>query len=107
MNERKYTDEEVIKALECCIRGGLACCECCYYIDEAAYHRGERCAPKLKRDALDLINRQKAEIKKVKSCLEFYLDNNEEMGVVFIPKFVVEKRIKEMTEGENGIPKES
>ena len=109
MTERKFTDEEVIKALECCINDNCDNCPDTF----------GNCEHNAMRNALDLIKRQKAEIdilvrkhdtlldeladkqakiKKVKSCLEFYLDNNEEMGVVFIPKFVVENRIQEMTE---------
>lgn len=91
MSERKFTDEEVIKAFECHTKRNCGDCPMC----------GKGCADKLIEVAHGLINRQKAEIEKVKSCLEFYLDENEEMGIVFIPKFVVEKRIKEMTEGKD------
>lgn len=95
MTEREFTDEEIIKALECCVGDDFDYCKECPSL------RNKPCQEPMLIGALDLINRQKAEIKKVKSCLEFYLDNNEENGVVFIPKFVVENRIKEMTEGEN------
>ena len=47
-------------------------------------------------DALSADSLQKEKIKKWKKDLEYYLDINEENGVVYIPKFVVEKRIKEM-----------
>lgn len=100
MTERKFTDEEVIKALECCVKDDIIdssnheiCFECPLKYDND-------CSCNLRKRILDLINRRDAEIKKVKSCLEFYLDNNEEKGIVFIPKFVVENRIKEMTEGK-------
>ena len=56
MTEHKYTDEEVIKALEHCVhagRGGYKCRECVNVTG---------CKPWLLREALDLINRQKAEI---------------------------------------------
>ena len=49
-------------------------------------------------DALSADSLQKEKIKKWKEDLKYYLDNNEESGVVYIPKFVVEKRIKEMSE---------
>lgn len=84
------TDNEIIKALECCMN---ACKECPFK------KYGEECAAKLNKCALDLINRQKAEIERLRVDLKYYLDNNEENGVVYIPKFVVEKRIKELSEG--------
>ena len=34
----------------------------------------------------------------VKDSLGFYLDSHEENGVVYIPKFMVEKMIKELTD---------
>lgn len=51
MADKKYTDEEVIKALECC----KDCC--CKQCDEE---------PDFQK-AINLINRQKAEIEKLKS----------------------------------------
>ena len=48
--------------------------------------------------ALDLINRKKARIEKIKKKLQYYLNINEENGVVYIPKFVVDNLVKEMTE---------
>ena len=39
-------------------------------------------------------------LKKVKDDLKYYLDNNEENGVVYIPKFVINNLVKEMTEAE-------
>ena len=40
--------------------------------------------------------------KKVKSDLKYYLDTNEENGVVWIPKFTINNLVKEMTEKEGG-----
>ena len=59
MTEHKYTDEEVIKALELCFaqKGTSYTCAKC------PYHKfGTLCKVERDRDALDLINRQKAEI---------------------------------------------
>lgn len=53
------TDEQIIKALECCMYGHE--CEGCPYIGEGL------CSDKMKKDALDLINRQKAEIERLKA----------------------------------------
>ena len=57
------TDKEVIKALECCVKG-LECKNC-----PANPHKGNYgyCTSLLLKDALDLINRQKAEIFKEKN----------------------------------------
>lgn len=33
---------------------------------------------------------------KIKKDLQYYLDTNEEKGVVYIPKFVIEKMISDM-----------
>lgn len=54
MTERKFTDEEVIRALECCTTSA-DCEECPYYAHPV-------CNVARSKDALDLINRQRAEI---------------------------------------------
>ena len=53
------TDNEIIKALECC---GRESCNGCPYRSDRICHQGN---PMI-RDALDLINRQKAEIERLK-----------------------------------------
>ena len=50
------TDTEIIKALECCAYGHK-CCDVCPYDDNGFF-----CSDKMKKDAIDLINRQKTEI---------------------------------------------
>lgn len=52
------TDEEIVKALRICFREST--CHECSYID---YHN---CTSLLKEDALAIINRQKAEIERLK-----------------------------------------
>ena len=56
------TDNEIIKALECC--GNIVDSTC----KECAYHEtyNASCVVRLMRNALDLINRQKAEIESLK-----------------------------------------
>lgn len=54
MTDKKLTDEEIVKALECCINGNI-CSECAL----SAGNCNEKVAMAF---ALDLINRQKAEI---------------------------------------------
>lgn len=53
----KMTDKEIIKALECHADENNSCNICTY--------NSEGCSLKLCRDALDLINRQQAEIEKL------------------------------------------
>ena len=60
----KYTDDEVIKALECCLNGNVnksqveVCSPCPFF------HDGN-CTDFLKQNALALINRQKASLQEV------------------------------------------
>ena len=67
MTDHKFTDEEVIKALECCVQGD-SCLGCCPY-DDGDYDCAH-CTSKLARDALNLINRQKAEIERLYKEIE-------------------------------------
>lgn len=85
-------DNEIIKALECCVKTEFIsdCAKCEMFAFD--------CKDILIENALDLINRQKLEIEKIKKKLQYYLNINEENGVVYIPKFVVDNLVKEMTE---------
>ena len=61
MTDHKFTDDEIVKALECCsseITEGYTC-DACPYINKG-------CDLNLLRDSSALINRQKAEIEKLK-----------------------------------------
>jgi hypothetical protein len=63
MKDRNFTDDEVIKALECCNTPG-SCWECPYYgINEVEYDDG--CVQKLIQDILPFINRKNAEIERL------------------------------------------
>ena len=54
-------DNEIIKALECCLAELCHCKECPRFV------RGvDDCHVKLYNDSLDLINRQQAEIERLK-----------------------------------------
>ena len=53
------TDNEIIKALECCMYGHK--CEGCSYIGKGL------CSDKMKKDVLDLINRQQTRIEKLEN----------------------------------------
>ena len=59
------TDNDIIKALECC-NGDLDCCKEC-----PAKKNNVECGDVLKNNALKLINRQKAEIERLKSRRNF------------------------------------
>ena len=52
------TDNEIIKALECCSGSGL-CCECPFWEMLSA-----NCIVELNRSALELIKRQQAELER-------------------------------------------
>ena len=103
------TDNEIIKALECCISTGTAldCFKCPMAENRVCYGSNTKVSQLVVKNALSLINRQKAEIdhfrkhtKKVKANLKYYLDTNEENGVVWIPAFAIDNLVKEMTEDE-------
>lgn len=55
MTEHKFTDEEIIKALECCGEIDRVACDSCSFDKECD------CVVELAKRSLDLINRQKAE----------------------------------------------
>ena len=61
MEEKKLTDEEIVKAWECHIRDGVTCGKDCPYREKDISCLGGRHA----RDTLDLIHRQKAEIERL------------------------------------------
>ena len=60
--DNKLTDKEIIKALECCKRDFSMrnCLDCPYNKEKSA-----KCMSFMIEDALDLINRQQAEIEKL------------------------------------------
>ena len=59
------TDNEIIKALECCILGD---CQGCFYGDTDQRH----CKDDLMQNALDLINRQEVEIEELTAAKKTY-----------------------------------
>ena len=66
------TDNEIIKALECCSHRNedLPCDGC------PAYNIAQMCMEDLMSDALDFINRQKAEIERLKQENKEYCEDN-------------------------------
>ena len=63
------TDNEIIKALECCSGNTMDDCDDCPRCCDDGLTTTE-CMCKLMKDALDLINRQKTEIKKYKDFIK-------------------------------------
>lgn len=66
MTEHKFTDEEIKRALECCCDEEMLhyCVICPYYKQNKD---NDYCQEDLHKDALGLINRQKAEIERMKA----------------------------------------
>ena len=63
MTYKEFTDVEIVKAVECCSEPCCVCDEC------PLYCVGANCSSfELHRYALDLINRQKSEIERLKSA---------------------------------------
>lgn len=65
MTDKKFTDEEIIEALDLCTQqnGSIPCYDCpCWSEDE------QECEGIDYTATLDLINRQKAEIERLKEC---------------------------------------
>lgn len=60
------TDNDIVKALECCTNEPMLNCRNCPYEDSCNMGRSD-----MQKDALDLINRQKAEILELQGNLKF------------------------------------
>ena len=67
-----------------------ACDETC--IHYSCDHKGVYCSSN-ENGLLDRVDKYFKNIDKVKTDLKYYLDTNEELGVVYIPKFIIEKMI--------------
>ena len=86
----KPTDNEIKKALECCVKDDIleadnkACLECPMNDDNA-------CTFNLRKYTLNLINRQQAEIERLKNCVK------SEDEVMDIAKRTMEPLVKEIT----------
>lgn len=87
------TDNEIIKALECCQSEDSGMCRICPFHSDT--YSG--CWYELHKDALDLINRQKAEIKSLKEKAKRWKENYESQQVV-VGDFreIINKQAKEL-----------
>lgn len=88
MTERKLTDEEVIKALECC--ASLNGCAECPYRDKEYKSSTDNCGYNSTKDALDLINRKNAEIESLKKTLH---ELKMEAEMVYKQRDVLKKQV--------------
>lgn len=71
MTDKKLTDEEIIRTLECCAYSdGCERCQCSKQCDGAEHLI----------NALDLINRQKAENERLKTENKIYIEANQIIG---------------------------
>ena len=61
------TDNEIIKALECCVKLSTEGCKACPY-----YMLGHGCLIECLEDTIDLINRQRAEIERLSLLAESF-----------------------------------
>lgn len=83
------TDNDVIKALECCSTSSQAMCRKCPYKQN---NFAKYCAFQLSYDALDLIKRQQAEIEQWKTLAN---EGKEKVELLEIEKSAMQRRIDE------------
>lgn len=64
------------------------------------------CGEERAKEAVELVrtlqvenDKLRAELEQVKQNLKYYLEVNEENGVVYIPKFMIEKMVRGLEEG--------
>ena len=65
------------------------------FIETLAAYEDTYLTPEEFKESVDFILELNAKVHKVIKDLKYYLDINEENGVVYIPKFVIEKMINE------------
>ncbi len=80
MTEHKFTDEEIIKAVECCNGQGNGCSDCPLYDFRCV--GGER----LIKLVLPIINRQQAEIERLIQDKQYYMTRLDDCERDIIPK---------------------
>ena len=64
-------------------------------IERLAKYEDTDLTPEEFKESVDFTLELNKKIKKVLTDLKYYLDTNEENGVVYIPKFVIEKMVNE------------
>lgn len=81
------TDNEIIKALERCSTTMAGECKEC-----PLYKQVDNCTSKLTKDALDLINRQKAEIERLEQVVSIKQKNKRTIKSEAIKEFIQKHR---------------
>ena len=81
MTERNFTDEQIIKALECCVNGTSEACLKCAFGLTPPY---PVCKTMVEKYALDLINRQVAEICDLKDENKGLKETNDHLSGEYI-----------------------
>ena len=93
------TDDEIIEGLECCCTvNGVGCKECPQYELHSAM-----CIKNIMNKALDLINRQRAEIENLRAIIDAELDTIHDLGddyerAIEAEGMHIKKAIKEFAE---------
>ena len=110
MTDKKFTDEEIIKALECCTKAKTM--GDCIELNCPFRNDWDLClSSEIQKMALDLINRQKAEIEELKNYVnrcksgeEYWVKCLLEKPNEAIKEFadMVKKNIKEVWNYDNG-----
>ena len=81
-------DEDIIKALECLVGDSISCQSCAY--DPSEY---PRCKENCAKDAIALINRQKAEIERLQTEKDNLIRTYKECALEVVKEFA--DRLKE------------
>lgn len=74
MTDNKLTDEEIIKALECC--SNYNDCDKCNFEPKDNKKKTIGCCLEIMKNAIDLITRQQAEIERLKRELNLVCENS-------------------------------
>lgn len=70
-------------------------CNYAYDIKRLKSYEKTELSPEEFKESVDFVLELNAKVHKVIKDLKYYLDTNEENGVVYIPKFVIEKMVNE------------
>ena len=65
------------------------------FVKRLAEYEDTDLTPKEFQESVDFVFELNAKVHKVIKDLKYYLDTNEKNGVVYVPKFVIEKMIDE------------
>ena len=90
MTDKKFTQEQIIKALECC--GSYCCNECAYFNDDF-------CIENMTKQAIVLINKKEIKTEAIKEFAERLKEINNNRGwFCGVYNHDIDNLVKEMTE---------